>query len=196
VLLFKLPTSNITPLNTFFKNYSFDVRFSGYLKRARTIFSLWEQEPKMDYIKIRFGNDFDQLTSRIEKTFEEMFRPRPASPMFATAECTWTPAMDIYETPEEIFIRAELGGVDKEDLEIEINSKAVRLYGKRSEIPRVANATYRLAEIQYGKFERILFLPAPIDTEVVSSSYANGFLELRLVKLPREKTYKIPIDSS
>ncbi|UCH23285.1 MAG: Hsp20/alpha crystallin family protein [Deltaproteobacteria bacterium] len=150
----------------------------------------------MDYIKIRFGNDFDQLTSRIEKTFEEMFRPRPASPMFATAECTWTPAMDIYETPEEIFIRAELGGVDKEDLEIEINSKAVRLYGKRSEIPRVANATYRLAEIQYGKFERILFLPVPIDTEVVSSSYANGFLELRLVKLPREKTYKIPIDSS
>jgi hypothetical protein len=38
----------------------------------------------MDYIKIRFGNDFERLTSRFEKTFEDMFRPRPASPMFAT----------------------------------------------------------------------------------------------------------------
>ncbi len=150
----------------------------------------------MDYIKIRFGSDFNQLTSRVEKTFEEMFRPRPASPMFATAECTWTPSMDIYETPEEIIIRAEIAGVEKENLEIEINSKAIRIYGKRSEISRVPGATYRLAEIQYGKFERILFLPAPIDTEVVTSSYTNGFLELRLVKLPRERTYKIPIDDS
>lgn len=150
----------------------------------------------MDYIKIRFGNDFDQLTSRIEKTFEEMFRPRPASPMFATSECTWTPSMDIYETPEEIIIRAEIAGVEKDDLEVEISNKAVRILGKRTEITRVAGATYRLAEIQYGKFERILFLPAPIDTEVVSSSFTNGFLELRLMKIPRERTYKIPIDDS
>ena len=150
----------------------------------------------MDYIKIRFGNDLEKIASQLEKTFEDMFRPRPASPMFATAECTWTPSMDIYETPEEIIIRAEIAGVDKEDLEVEINNKAVRLFGKRREIPRIEQATYRLAEIQYGKFERILFLPAPIDTEVVSSSYTNGFLELRLAKLPRERTYKIPIDDS
>jgi HSP20 family protein len=57
--------------------------------------------------------------------------------MFATAECTWTPSMDIYETPEEIIIRAEIAGVDKEDLEVEINSKAVRIYGKRREIHMV-----------------------------------------------------------
>ena len=144
----------------------------------------------MDYIKIRFGNDLDRLTSRFEKTFEEMFRPRPASPMFATAECTWAPSIDIYETPEEIIIRAEIAGVDKEELEVEVNSKAVRLYGHRREIPRIDQATYRLAEIQYGKFERILFLPAPIDTEVVTSSFTNGFLELRLAKLPRV-SYKV-----
>jgi HSP20 family protein len=116
--------------------------------------------------------------------------------MFATSECTWTPSMDIYETPEEIIIRAEIAGVVKEDLEVEISNKAVRILGKRAEITRVAGATYRLAEIQYGKFERILFLPAPIDTEVVTSSFTNGFLELRLMKMPREKTYRIPIDDS
>jgi HSP20 family protein len=51
-----------------------------------------------------------------------------------------------------------------------------------------------LAEIQYGKFERILYLPEPIDTEVISSSYANGFLQLRLAKQPPEKTYTVPIE--
>jgi len=147
----------------------------------------------MDYIKIRFGNDFDQLTSRFDKTFEEMFRPRPVSPMFTSSERTWNPQMDIYETKDEIIIQAEIAGVDKENLEVEINSKAVRIYGKRSEMPLIKNATYRLAEIQYGKFERILFLPTPVDTEVVTSSYSNGFLKIRLSKLPVDVTHKIPI---
>jgi HSP20 family protein len=147
----------------------------------------------MDYIKIRFGNGFDQLTSRLDKTFEEMFRPRPVSPMFRSSERTWNPQMDIYETPNEIIIQAEIAGVDKENLEVEINSKAVRIYGKRSEIPLVKNATYRLAEIQYGKFERILFLPTPVDTELVTSSYSNGFLRIRLSKLPVDVTHKITI---
>jgi len=147
----------------------------------------------MDYIKIRFGNDFDQLTSRFDKTFEEMFRPRPVSPMFTSSERTWNPQMDIYETQDEIIIQAEIAGVDTENLEVEINSKAVRIYGKRSEMPLIKNATYRLAEIQYGKFERILFLPRPVDTEVVTSSYSNGFLKIRLSKLPVDVTHKIPI---
>lgn len=101
--------------------------------------------------------------------------------------------MDIYETPDEIIIMGEIAGVRKEDLELEISSKAVRIQGTRAQSPRIDNATYRLAEIQYGKFERILYLPAPIDPEVVSASYANGFLQVRLAKLELEKTYQVPI---
>jgi HSP20 family protein len=145
----------------------------------------------MDYIKIRFTNDVDQLGADVEKTFEEMFRA--INPMFTLAERTWKPQMDIYETPDEIIILAEIAGVNKEDLELEISSKAVRVYGNRSEFQKIDNATYRLAEIQYGKFERILFLPAPIDPEVVSASYSNGFLQVRLAKLMLDKTHKIPI---
>ncbi|MGD8739907.1 MAG: Hsp20 family protein, partial [Desulfobacterales bacterium] len=55
------------------------------------------------------------------------------------------------------------------------------------------DATYRLAEIQYGRFERILYLPAPIDPEVVSAGYTNGLLEIRLAKMRIEKSLKIPI---
>jgi len=145
----------------------------------------------MDYIKIRFISDFDQLDSKFEKTIDEMFRS--ISPTFTLAERKWKPQMDIYETPDEIIILAEIAGVNKEDIALEISSKAVKIYGNRAEFPRVENATYRLAEIQYGRFERILFLPAPIDPEVVSASYSNGFLQVRLAKLSLDKIRKIPI---
>ena len=145
----------------------------------------------MDYIKIRFTDDVDRLSSEFEKTFEEMFRS--VNPMFTLSERTWKPQMDIYETPEEIIILAEIAGVNIENLELEISSKAVRVYGSRTEFPRIENATYRLAEIQYGKFERILYLPAPIDPEIVSASYTNGFLQVRLAKLALNKIHKVPI---
>jgi HSP20 family protein len=145
----------------------------------------------MDYIKIRFSDDFSQLSSKFEKTIDDMFRSM--SPGFALGDRTWRPPMDISETPEEISIVAELAGVSKKDLDIEISSKAVRIQGNRVARHCSAEATYRLAEIQYGNFERTIFLPAPIDPEVVSAAYNNGFLEIRLAKLPKDITHKIPI---
>ena len=145
----------------------------------------------MDYIKIKFGSDLNDLESKFEDSLDDMFRS--LKPLFAISDRRWNPQMDIYETPEEIIIRAELSGVEKDHLGVEINSKAVRVYGQRREPTLMENSTYRLAEIQYGRFERILFLPALIDTDVVSSSYIDGILELHLAKSAVEKTYKIPI---
>jgi len=145
----------------------------------------------MDYIKIRFTNFFDQSTLHTE----DVFRARPINPMFVSREHKWIPPADIFETDEEIFIRVEIAGVEKENLKVEINSKAIRISGQRSEVPMVHDATFRLAEIQYGDFERIFYLPAKVDIDIVSTSFANGFLNIRLVKLPRNITNKIIITS-
>lgn len=147
----------------------------------------------MEYIKIKFGNDIECTAPDLEDSMENMFRPRPTSPMFRSCEYSWTPQMDIYETAEEIIIRAELAGVDADKLGVEISSKAVKIFGHRADMTRIPGGAYRLAEVQYGRFERILFMPAPIDTEVVTSSYSNGFLQIRLAKLPADVTHKIPI---
>ena len=143
----------------------------------------------MGYIKIRFSHD--KTISNFGETIEDMFQTM--NPMFVLSERTWKPQMDIYETPNEIIILGEIAGVDKENLELEINNKAIKIYGSRNQISRVENARYRLAEIQYGKFERILFFPAPIDMDKVTASYLNGFLQIRLVKLPVDIIHKIPI---
>jgi HSP20 family protein len=145
----------------------------------------------MEYIKIRLLDDFGQIGSNLEKPIEDMFRS--VSTGFTLAERTWKPPMDMNETPEEVIIVAEVPGVDKDDLEVEISSKAVRIKGNRYARHCSGNATYRLAELQYGSFERILFLPSPIDPEIVSAAYQNGLLEIRLAKQPPEKAHKVPI---
>jgi HSP20 family protein len=105
--------------------------------------------------------------------------------------------MDIFETRDEIIIQAEIAGVCRENMIIEISNKAVKISGVRKSSRLDPTATYRLAEIQFGRFERVLYLPNVIDMEKVYASYANGFLELKLGKQP-EMNYsseqKMPID--
>ena len=60
----------------------------------------------MDYIKIKFGSNFDPSGEGLGKTIQEIFRPRPVNPMFSSREHLWTPQMDIFETSEEIMIWA------------------------------------------------------------------------------------------
>ncbi len=147
----------------------------------------------MDYIKIKFCSDIDQKGSKFEKNIEEMFQSM--NPTFRLSRRSWKPLMDIYETPDEIFILAEIAGVHKDDLEVEINSKAVRIFGKRIGVPPECNAKYRLAEIQYGPFERVLFLPSLIDTDQVSASYSDGLLKVKLVKQQQNVSRTIPIQN-
>lgn len=147
----------------------------------------------MEFFKIRFGNDLDEWAANFEKTLEDMLGPM--GPSFVLSDRAWRPPMDMYETLEEIIIVAEIGGVDREDLEVEISSKAVRIQGKRLAPASNPNHTYRLAEIQYGRFERILFLPCPIDPDKVTAASKNGFLEIRLTKRPIDQPYKVPISN-
>lgn len=135
----------------------------------------------MSYIKIRFGNAFEHKKCHSEKSIDEMFHA--INPMFRMGVVTWKPHVDIFETVADVVIQATMAGVDKENLQIEISEKAVKIFGQRTGNPQDAKATYRLAEIQYGSFERVLFLPCIIDTDKVSASYENGFLQVSLAKL-------------
>ncbi len=134
----------------------------------------------MKHIEIRFGDNIEMHEAK-EKSFEELFQS--VNPMFSFSQRVWKPQMDIFETRGEIIIQAEIAGVGKEDIVIEISNKAVKISGTRKNSHPDRTATYRLAEIQFGQFERVLYLPNVIDVEKVSATFTNGYLELRLGKL-------------
>lgn len=134
----------------------------------------------MKHIEIRFGDNIEKHAAK-EKSFEELFQS--VNPMFSFSQRVWKPQMDIFETRNEIIIQAEIAGVAKENIVIEVSNKAVKISGDRKSNYPDRTATYRLAEIQFGRFERVLYLPSVIDVEKVSATFANGFLELTLGKL-------------
>lgn len=136
----------------------------------------------MEHIKIRFGENIETPATE-EKSFEEMFQS--VSPMFCFSKRIWKPQMDIFETRSEIIIQAEMAGVRQEDMVIEVSNKAVKISGLRKSTQPDPTATYRLAEIQFGPFERVLYLPSVIDVEKVTATFSNGFLQLTLGKLLR-----------
>jgi HSP20 family protein len=146
----------------------------------------------MEYIKIRFGKNLGQMHSRLQKTIDEMFQQ--VNPMVVLQEQTWRPQMDVYETPEEIIIVGEISGVNKEDLEVEVDQKAVKITGVRRETAHVPGLRYHLAEIVYGRFERILFLPVPINPEEVQASYVNGLLKITMAKRLRQQVRQIRVE--
>ena len=145
----------------------------------------------MEYIKIRFGKNLGDMHSRLQRTIDDMLRQ--INPMLALTEQTWR-QMDMYETPREIIIVGEISGVDKEDLVVELDEKAVKVTGVRREAPRMPGIKYHLAELAYGRFERILLLPVRINTEEVRASYTNGLLKITMAKLVRQRARKIPVE--
>lgn len=136
----------------------------------------------MKHIDIRFGDNIENNATE-EKPFDELFQF--VNPMFCFSKRLWKPQMDIFETRTEIVIQAEISGVGKEDIVIEISDKAVKISGHRKNRHLDRTATYRLAEIQFGQFERVLYLPSIIDVEKVTATFVNGFLRLTLGKALR-----------
>lgn len=145
----------------------------------------------MDYIKIRFANNFDQPGSKHGRFVEDIFRT--INPLFSLSERILKPQIDVYETKTEIYILAEIAGVEESNLDVEISSREIKISGRRRQMHHSQKGSYRHAEIQYGPFERILFLPSAIDKENVTATYTNGMLYLRLLKAQKEKTFEIPI---
>lgn len=148
----------------------------------------------MDYIKIRFVENPEGVESEFRRSVEEMLRA--AQPRFTLSRRQWRPQIDIYETPEEIIIMAEVAGVPREEIHLEVSPQTVRLSGIRGRVIPEDYGGYRLAEIPWGQFERRIALPVPVETETAKALYRDGILVIRLAKRPLERIYKINIQSS
>jgi HSP20 family protein len=148
----------------------------------------------MNCIKIRFINNPEDVESEFRRSVEEMVRA--AQPRFTLSRQRWRPQIDIYETRDDIVILAEVAGVPREEIHLEVGPKTVRLSGIRDGGTQGESGRYRLAEIPCGRFERDIALSVPVDTETATALYRDGILEIRLAKRPPDRIYKIDIQGS
>jgi HSP20 family protein len=144
----------------------------------------------MTYIKINFGSNFED---EFQKVVDEVFHlVRPA---FRNYECIWRPNIDVYQSVDEVMVLADMAGLNKEELHIEIDRKKVKIAGIRKAIQLLKNARYCQAEIPHGYFERDVLLPNPVEAQSAKASYADGILMIRMKKLPVNKSHRVSVIS-
>jgi HSP20 family protein len=99
----------------------------------------------------------------------------------------WVPAMDLVETDDHLVLRADLPGLDQDDVSIEIKDGVLTVSGqRRTEHEEKAEGFHRV-ERAYGSFSRSLSLPRGVDPDKVAAGFDKGVLEVRIPK-PEERT--------
>ncbi|MBT8355271.1 MAG: Hsp20/alpha crystallin family protein [Desulfofustis sp.] len=104
------------------------------------------------------------------------------------------PAVDIYEKDEKIIVEAELPGIDKEKIKVDVRGRLLTLSGEHDrEEETEEDGGYR-RERRFGKFERTFKLPFEITEEHIDASYTNGVLVLKIEKPEEQKPKQITIN--
>jgi HSP20 family protein len=107
----------------------------------------------------------------------------------------WTPAVDIYETKDAVCVRAELPGVDKDAVSVEVKDGVLALRGERKFEKEVKEENYHRVERSYGTFHRSFSLPSSVDGERVTARMKDGVLEVTLPKREEAKPKQIKISA-
>ena len=106
---------------------------------------------------------------------------------------SWSPAVDIYETDDELTLTAEIPGIDEKDIEIQIEDNTLSIKGEREFAKEAKEENYYRIERAYGSFCRSFSLPGHIDQEKIKADHENGILKITMLKKKelKPKTIKI-----
>lgn len=137
--------------------------------------------------------EMEALRERMDRLFEDFFG-RTRALEETLRERGWLPPVDIYETEGEIILKADLPGVKKEDVSIEVKDNVLTLQGERKPEDVKPENYYRM-ERSYGTFQRSFSLPSTVDQERIRARFRDGVLEIVLPKLERAKPKAIPVET-
>ena len=106
----------------------------------------------------------------------------------------FVPAAEMEENDNEIVLKLEIPGMEASDLDIQVSETSITICGERkSETKTEAKGMVR-SEFSYGKFERVIPLPAHIQNDKVKAEYKNGILTLTLPKIEAEKHKVVKVE--
>lgn len=132
--------------------------------------------------------DFDRLV--------QQFFAAPWPGDSATRATGFGSAIDVTETDAEVLLRAELPGVDPDQVEITLHEGVLTIAGEKKDESRAENEAWRIRERRFGSFRRSFELPTAVDESSVSAEHKHGVVTVRLPKMSPVKPRKIDIKAS
>ena len=144
----------------------------------------WDPFRDVMTLQDRMNRLFDQALSRTRTDDEE-----------GLTTSTWSPAVDIFETPDSIVMKAELPGVRRENIDIQVRENTLTLKGERKfEREEVKDENYLRMERSYGTFQRAFSLPAVIQQDKIKAVFKDGVLEVTLPKAEEVKPKQVKVE--
>lgn len=106
----------------------------------------------------------------------------------------WSPAVDIFETEDELVLKADVPEVDLKDIDVRVENQTLTLSGERKFEKENGSQSFHRIERSYGQFTRSFTVPSTVDTEKVEASYQNGVLTVKLPKKAAAKPRQVKIE--
>ena len=132
------------------------------------------------------------LQDEMNRLFLDFFGRTPGRRMMSDG--LWAPIMDIEETKDDIIVKAEIPGMTKDDVKIQVTGDMLTISGERKREEESKDKTYHRIERSYGQFQRMITLPSEVQSAKAKASYENGVLTIRLPKSEEVKPKEISIE--
>lgn len=139
-----------------------------------------------------FGR-LSNLRDEIDRLFEV-----PLSELAHTSQLLsgWTPALDLYEDKDNLYVKIELPGMKKEEIDISLHDGCLSISGERKSETKHAEAELYRAERFFGRFQRTVTLPTPVASDKARAQYKDGILTVTLPKTEEAKPKHIDVNVS
>lgn len=139
----------------------------------------------MDDLKKDFLKDVRHIQEEMDLLFDHFYKMRH-SPVL-TSRRLWRPPTDVFETENDVVVLLEIAGMRQKDFSITLSDDILTVKGERNERTEPSKIGYRNKEINFGMFERNIYLPEDLDPEGINASYREGFLEIIIKKKKSRK---------
>ncbi len=106
---------------------------------------------------------------------------------------SWYPAVDMFDNGDKIVIKAELPGLDKKDISVDLKERVLTLSGERNYDNEVKEENYYRRERASGKFKRVFSLPSDVDSDKIKADFKDGVLKIEIPKPEAQKPKQIAI---
>jgi len=131
-------------------------------------------------LKKIYLEELARIQERINSLFEQALLPADYEDPEGGLPGTWAPAVDVIETEEAVLLFAELPGVRREDIQLQVRERRLELSGRRQALGE--NRNFLRMERSYGPFRRTFDLGAPVEADKISAGFEQGILRVHIPK--------------
>ena len=135
------------------------------------------------------------LQNEMGRWMNQLMTPGTGQAGNGGSSSTWLPAVDVWETDNELVLSFDLPGIPEDQISVELDDNVLTVSGQRERAEEQSGDRFYRYERRFGTFSRSVTLPAGVNEDSIKADYSNGVLEVRVPKPEEQKPKRIQVGS-